>query len=214
MRLHELHKRAEWYSLPDTKRTSVQRLAARTQGVITPANGVSIVGAAGTILGLIIFYRHYHIAGLVLVGVGRICDILDGHVARKTHTSSPFGEGLDAGLDKLVVVIACGLLIAGHIVPVFLGAVLLIVQLIIAGLALAVRHDGQGLHPSRMGKYAMFGLWVSLGLFMIAHALPEGSWTQVIWLTALIGLLMVLSAELSALREYLRIARRRHFRDR
>jgi phosphatidylglycerophosphate synthase len=206
--MHELHKRAEWYPVPEAKRTGVQRLAARTQGVITPANGISLVGAVITIIGLTLFYQQRYSIGLLLVGVGRICDILDGQIARKTHTSSPFGEGLDAGFDKLVVLIACILLVASHVLPWELAVVLLILQSVIAGLALVVRHDGTGIHPTRVGKYAMFGLWMAIGLFMLAHVLAAGLPAQTAFVAAVTLMTATIIGNLVALRGYIKAVRR------
>jgi phosphatidylglycerophosphate synthase len=211
MVLHELHKRAEWYPLSDAERTPVQRLAARTQGVLTPANVVSLLGAAITITGLILFYRQQYASGLIIVGVGRICDILDGHLARHTHTTSPFGEGLDAGFDKLVVLVAVYQLVLGQVLPVLFAVALLLVQLVIVILALAVRRDGTGLHPTRIGKYAMFGLWIGIGSLMLAHVLPAGSWAKTTRFGAFLIITIALVGQLEALREYWRAARQKLF---
>lgn len=210
MVLHELHKRAEWYAVPDSQRTGIQRLAARTQGIITPANVVSLLGLAITLWGLLAFYQHSYTLGLVLVGIGRLADILDGYIARQTHTTSPFGEGLDAGFDKAVVLAAVVLLTAAHVLPLFVTALVIVIQLIIAGLALAVRHDGTGIHPSRSGKYAMFVLWVAIGLFMVARVVPEAG-HDLTWTTAVILALVAVAGQAEALREYWRAAHSRFF---
>jgi phosphatidylglycerophosphate synthase len=207
MGMHELHKRAEWFGIPDAKRTAVQRLAARTQGVVTPANGISLLGAVITIMGLTLFYQQHYLLGIVFVGIGRICDVLDGHVARSTHTTSPVGEGVDAALDKLVVLLATVLLVMAHVLPLVLAAILILIQLIIAALSLAVRHDGTGIHPTRTGKYAMFALWLSIGLFMIAHVLDTGAASTVFfWVGATLMSLTIL-ADVVALKEYVRAVR-------
>lgn len=210
MGLRELHRRADWYSLSDKERTPVQRLAARSYGLITPANGISMLGLVLTITGLALFYSRQYIIGLSFVGAGRICDIIDGHVARKTRTSSPFGEGLDAAFDKIMVVAACTVLMWLGVLPVVVGVAVLVLQLTVAGLALAVRHDGRGLHPVRIGKYAMFGLWLVIGLFMLAHILPTNGWSQIAWIVAFISSLAVLMAEAQALREYVHIIVHKH----
>lgn len=209
MSLHALHKRAQWYGLPERERTKVQRLAARTQGVVTPANAISLVGALVTIAGLWLFVKEAALGGLMLVGIGRICDIADGHVARRTHTASPIGEGVDAALDKVVLLAAAVLLTWHGVLPLAPLIVLAVLQVGTAVLALAVRHDGTGLHPTRVGKYATFSLWVAVGLFMIA-SLASGTGHAVWYGSAYVCFVAALVGSTEALREYMRAALRKH----
>jgi len=66
------------------------------QDLFTPANGLTLLG-----LGLC-GWGAWHLNSLLgvwLVGTGRLLDVFDGHVARRTHTSA-FGALLDASADK------------------------------------------------------------------------------------------------------------------
>jgi phosphatidylglycerophosphate synthase len=152
--LHELHTGAEWYAIPESKRTKTQRLAARTLGIVTPANGITLLGGGITIFGLWTFWQGHHIAALGLIILGRLLDILDGYVARHTHTSSPFGEGWDASTDKVVILVAAVVLIATRAVPLWLVLAVTALELMTAVIVLLGRRLGIRVHPARIGKYA------------------------------------------------------------
>jgi len=66
---------------------------------LTP-NQVTVVGLVLTfVAATLIAYGHLRWAGLVLIVAGT-CDILDGALARSTHTSYPYGAFLDSTLDR------------------------------------------------------------------------------------------------------------------
>jgi phosphatidylglycerophosphate synthase len=167
--LQQLHKGAEWYAVPDEERTSLQRLAYRSLGLATLPNIATLVGAAVAIAGLFVFQGGAFGWGLFLVWLGRVCDLLDGFLARRTQTSSPFGEGLDASTDKLVILLAAIVLVSMAVVPVQVAAVLLLEQLCIAVLVLYARSKGITLHPIRLGKYTTFGIWIMVLLYLAAY---------------------------------------------
>jgi phosphatidylglycerophosphate synthase len=208
--LHELHTGAEWYDIPDQKRTKVQRLAARTLGIITPGNAVTLLGAIITSIGFGAFWRSNFTAGFILIGLGRICDILDGHIARQTHTSSPVGEGLDAATDKFVILVAAIVLLATHAVPLVLLIPIIVVEAATAFTVLFGRMRGVRLHPARIGKYATFGLWLALLIFLVAHAVGSKTGVgHVLYATAAACGAVALGAALVALQHYVRTINRR-----
>ena len=188
MDLHELHTGAEWYDVSDQKRTPVQRLAARTLGVVTPGNFITILGALITISGLVAFWQSSFVVGLILIGLGRLFDILDGYTARRTHTSSPVGEGLDAATDKFVILLAAGVLLLTHAVPTVLMTAVAILELVTAVTVMTGRKLGVRLHPLRIGKYATFGLWSALLLYLVAHSLGATYGTgRILYILATVG---------------------------
>jgi CDP-diacylglycerol--glycerol-3-phosphate 3-phosphatidyltransferase len=66
---------------------------------LTP-NQVTVVGLVLTfVAATLVAYGHLRWAGLVLIVAGT-CDILDGALARSTHTSYPYGAFLDSTLDR------------------------------------------------------------------------------------------------------------------
>jgi phosphatidylglycerophosphate synthase len=173
MSLHELHKGSEWYAVAESERTSLQRLAARTQGLVTPGNVFTIVGMLLTVAGFLALYRHAFWQAFVLVIVGRFCDILDGHIARLTHTSGPVGEGLDAFMDKLVIGVGAVTLVAVHAVPLALLIPVIAIQVLVALVVMAARQLQVRIHPSRIGKYSTFALWIAILCYLARYLAYE-----------------------------------------
>jgi cardiolipin synthase len=203
--LHELYTGAEWYAIPDGKRTKTQRLAARSLGVITPANGITLLGGIVTSIGLWAFWQGHGFLALGLITAGRLFDVLDGYVARHTHTSSPFGEGWDASMDKVVILLAAMTLIATQAVPWPLMLAIAALELITAMIVLLGRKLGVRVHPAKIGKYATFGLWSTLLLFVVAQAVgAETAWGRALHAVAIICGLGALGGALAALKHYVR----------
>jgi len=209
--LHELHTGAQWYNVPEAKRTALQRLGARTLGTVTPGNMLTLAGVAITTTGLVYFWQTHFMIGFILIGIGRLFDVLDGMIARKTKTSCPFGEGLDASADKLVILLAAVVLIATHAVPIILMIAIAVLEALTGATVLLGRKIGVRLHPHRIGKYATFGLWVALILYMISHALGQTtSWGRGLYLAASICSVMALIAATGAFMTYIRTIVRRN----
>ena len=65
-------------------------------------NTVTFVGTLGVVLGAVIFFpRGDLLAGVVVITVFVFSDMIDGYMARKTGTVSPFGAFLDSTLDRI-----------------------------------------------------------------------------------------------------------------
>jgi phosphatidylglycerophosphate synthase len=209
--LHELHTGAEWYRIPEARRTTLQRLGGRTLGTVTPGNILTLAGAVITITGLVFFWQAHYIVGFVLISIGRLFDILDGMVARKTKTSCPFGEGLDASADKLVILLAAIVLIATQAVPIILMIAIAVLEALTGATVLLGRKIGVRLHPHKIGKYATFGLWVALVLYMVSHGLGQAtSWGRGLYLAASICSVIALIAATGAFMTYIRTIVRRN----
>ena len=64
-------------------------------------NAITTFGTVATIIGGGIYARgHIHAAGWI-VGLSAICDLLDGHVARRSGRTSVFGAFYDSTLDRI-----------------------------------------------------------------------------------------------------------------
>src|SRR4051794_15939162 len=94
---------ADWKRLPAAERNSWQRLAARTQGIVTPANLISLGGAAVVFYGLYLIAHSQIVTGILTVLAGRAADIIDGYIAHRTGTKSPLGEAVDVTIDKITI---------------------------------------------------------------------------------------------------------------
>lgn len=177
---------ADWYNLPSDQRSPLQRMAAQSLGIITIGNAATLIGAGLTLIGLFLAFGGSLHSGLIMAAVGRLLDIFDGHLARHTKTSSPVGEALDAGFDKLTVVVAMTLFLLSSDMPVALIFVLLLVEEITtAAITIWARRQGIVVHPSRLGKYTTFCLWTAVLLMILAGALFSA------WETVFIGLFVL-----------------------
>jgi phosphatidylglycerophosphate synthase len=187
--------------------SSWRRLAARTHDVITPGNGMTAIGALLTLAGLWALYDQTFWLAFLLIGTGRIFDLLDGHVARLTHTTSLLGEFVDAATDKLMVGVATLVILVQHVVPFFLMVPVFTVQVALVIVAFVARGSHVTLHSSRAGKYSTFILWFSLILYVVALWLLDAGKTgmrNVVYGAA--GILMTIAflGSLAALAGYLR----------
>jgi len=64
-------------------------------------NAITTFGTVATIIGGGVYARgHIHAAGWI-VGLSAICDLLDGHVARRSGRTSVFGAFYDSTLDRI-----------------------------------------------------------------------------------------------------------------
>jgi CDP-diacylglycerol--glycerol-3-phosphate 3-phosphatidyltransferase len=76
-------------------------------------DALTIAGTLGVVVGsLVLFPRGYFLAGTVIVTVFVLTDLLDGTMARKLGTASPFGAWLDSTCDRVGdAAIFCGLIL-------------------------------------------------------------------------------------------------------
>lgn len=168
MNLHRTHQHPDWHAVAAEDRSVWQRLAAATRGIVTPGNIITLVGLAMVLAGLgALLGQHYWLAG-ALVLAGRLCDLLDGWAADATGTKSPLGELVDATVDKIETGAAFVAVLIAQLLPWWIVALLLAVQVMIAVIALAARRRKVALHPSRRGKVAMALIWVLIiGLVVV-----------------------------------------------
>jgi phosphatidylglycerophosphate synthase len=168
MNLHRVDKKPDWELVEPEQHTVIQRIAANTNGYVTPGNGITLAGGALVAAGLTDIYNGNTYRGIALATAGRFADLFDGMVAHKTGTKSAKGEALDAGMDKLAAVGALGILAVKDLVPMqaigLFGA-----QNIVNAVATAVaKKRGAEIHASRAGKLNTVYQWVSLGLFTLS----------------------------------------------
>ena len=175
MQLHRTTGKADWLAIPPKSHTTWQRLAARTHGIVTPSNAVTVVGLALALIGLHEILNKHYLPGTVLLATGRVCDVLDGWIAELTRTKSPLGELLDAGIDKTLTILAVVVFFAAHLAPAWALIALVIPHILIVAIMLSWRIRKRAIHPSLVGKLSMAGAWLSLLMFALAHTvnLPE-----------------------------------------
>jgi len=163
MELHRASKQPDWEKVPQAEQRIVQKIAAKTAGVVTPGNAVSVAGLFLTHSGLIDIKRSQFLRGTARVAVGRALDIADGYVADKTGTKSPLGEKVDATIDKILMADALWFLYKKDIIPTK-AAILIGGQNMVNTVATAIATlRGNEIHSSREGKITTAMQWAAIG---------------------------------------------------
>lgn len=121
--------------------------------------------------------RHWEAAAYLLAAVGAT-DWVDGQLARRLHQVSTVGKVLDPLADRLLLVVGALTIIAVGAVPVWIAAVFLLREVVVAaGFLWVAAHGGRRMDVSLAGKAATFALMCALPLFLLGHA--PVSWHEV-----------------------------------
>jgi phosphatidylglycerophosphate synthase len=164
---------SDWDKLSLVELNFWQKLAARTYGIVTPANFISIIGAALVIYGLYAATHDSLTIGVIAILVGRYADVLDGAIADFTKTKSPIGEALDATIDKVLLGLALIVLLLNHLLPLWVGFTMAFYGLCNIVLFAVGRLEKVRLHPSLTGKAATALEWSAVGLYLIVLQLEH-----------------------------------------
>lgn len=178
MNLHRTEKSPQWDTIRPEERNPFQKVAAKTQGVVTPANAVSAIGAGMVAAGLRDISKGEVTKGSLKVGAGRIADVIDGTTAEKTGTKSPLGEGVDVVIDKVETAAALPVLVRAGILPKPTAAMIFSQNLANTAFSAVAKRRGVELHPSREGKLATFGQWATIGFHGLAAAAKENDYQR------------------------------------
>lgn len=173
MNLHRSDKVPDWEKVPAHERNVFQRTAAKTKGMMTPGNVISVTGLAITLSGLKDMHDGQYARGTVKIGVGRLCDMADGFAADKTGTKSSLGEAVDATIDKVVMVAGLLVLRKADIIPRETARQFAVqngVNTLATGLA---KMRGVDLHPTENGKKTAWAQWMTLGGRSLGAALEH-----------------------------------------
>lgn len=167
MNLHRTSGQPDWEQTAPSARSFVQRLAASTQGVVSPANVITLIGLGLVVWGLIALLNNDFWIGFSLLVIGRLFDILDGMVAEWTKTKSPLGEIIDAVADKVGTVLTIIVVLMMGITYWWVIVALVIPQAFISVVIFYKKQKGIAVHPTRAGKLSMAAAWMGIvGLFV------------------------------------------------
>ena len=113
--------------------------------------------ALATCAALMVRAPALHIAALLLFVLAMITDWVDGYVARKTGSVSPFGKVADPIADKILVLGAMIGLSRAHVgVPLWAVFLIMARELVMGGVrVLTVSQQGKILAAERWGKISM-----------------------------------------------------------
>ncbi len=181
MNMYRAGDAPDWAATPSHKRNFWQRIAAQTNGYGTPGNVLSIGGFAMVVVGLYIVAAHSLWEGTLFVGMGRLADILDGVIAHYTGTKSPLGRAIDATLDKIGALAALAVFGTNNLMPIWVAAAILLQNIWTIAVGVYAPWRRVSLNPSREGKFAAAGFWMTIVLFVTARLLSEShlaNWQQ------------------------------------
>lgn len=132
--------------------------------VFSPANLLTIIGLLLVIAGSLQLTTW---RGFALLVIGRILDMLDGPVARRTHTSR-FGALVDGAADKIAVLAITIALWAFSLAPTAIVVFILAQNIIVASIIVIASLRGIHAETSHAGKRNMFLQNVAMLLFVAA----------------------------------------------
>jgi phosphatidylglycerophosphate synthase len=173
MSLHRSETFPDWEKVLPQERNVWQKVAAKTGGIVTPGNFISVAGGVFVAAGLRDIKKNRKVAGTIKIGVGRIFDLVDGTVADMTKTKSPTGEIVDTGIDKAATFAGLFALPAKDILPADQAITIGVQNLANTVFSGVAKSRGVEIHPTRTGKDAMMAQWVSTGLHCISAAAQE-----------------------------------------
>ncbi len=152
MNLHRSGKIPDWENIPSDQRNNWQKLAAKTNGFITPGNIITMSGAALVLSGAKDIKNNKERKGFAKLVIGRIADLADGLVADKTGTKSSKGESLDAFVDSAEMIAFLPLIVRKGYLPLRTGIIYGIHKAINAGATAVAKKGNLELHTSWAGK--------------------------------------------------------------
>jgi phosphatidylglycerophosphate synthase len=156
----------------------IGQIAEATHDIVTPANVITIIGLGLSAHGAAHIYK---LSGVIEFGAGRILDLADGFVARRTYESRT-GAILDGTVDKIAVAaIVLSALIhkAAPIVVLLIIAAYNLINMVSTIYAELMKAGPKTVRP---GKYAMFLQNVALGSFILGNALNHNHiWDMLGW---------------------------------
>lgn len=179
MPLHRA-KRSDWNTVTPEKRSVLQQVAAKTHGVVTIPNLVSVFGGGVVLYGLLLLRvspESNLLYGTVLILIGRLLDIADGYIADWTKTKSPVGEAVDATIDKIVLVAAVLVLMEQQLVPVLFGTAMFIHATYIGLISVLAKVHRYRLHPSRAGKLSVWFEWYAIASMLLSQVFTSNIFT-------------------------------------
>ncbi|MFC4555075.1 CDP-alcohol phosphatidyltransferase family protein [Georgenia faecalis] len=153
----------------------------------------------------------HDVAALVVLAVAGASDWLDGFIARRLNQTSRLGQMLDPAADRLYIFVTLIGLAYRELVPWWLVGVIVLRELVLAGMIPILLRYGYGPLPVHMaGKAGTFGLMYAFPLLLLATvpgAVGDAAWI-VGWASALWGVGLYWFACLLYVEQVVAIARR------
>jgi cardiolipin synthase len=124
------------------------------------------------------WWHHWFVLAIVTFAVASASDLLDGLAARVLDQRSKLGQILDPAADKFFVLVTFVVAAATGAVPIWLAALVIGRDAILAAGGALFAFVFRGLHgpeswrPTRLGKYATFYTLLTIGMALL-HSITE-----------------------------------------
>lgn len=174
----------------------------------TVPNGLSVARLGLAVaFAVLVLGDHERVVAAALLAVAGITDFLDGWIARRFHQETALGKILDPTVDRMLLVTAAAVIVVFGAVPLWIAAVVLSREALVALAALALAALGaRRIDVLFVGKAGTFGLMCCFPLLLLGHG--AGEWALWVRDAAYAGLVPALALSLAALCAYVPAARR------
>ncbi len=162
--------------------------------MLTVPNLLSVARLGGlAVFCWLLFGSRHPVAAAVVLACTGATDFLDGFVARRFNQVSNLGKILDPTADRIVVGTSVIAIVVFHAVPLWLGLVVIVREVLVSGAVLGLAALGaKRIDVIWAGKAATFGLMVCFPLFLLTdgaaawqHALRDVTWVGIVPILAL-----------------------------
>ena len=153
MKLHRIQASTDWQNLPNSDLNFFQKIADKTNGILTPGNIITTVGLGLVINGCQDLEQNPNKA-LIKISAGRLADYFDGIIADKTQTKSQIGEAADVVADKIATLAILKSTNDHKILSSRFLSFLIIQNSVNSFIGLQAKLSHQELHSSKYGKIA------------------------------------------------------------
>lgn len=128
-------------------------------------------------------------------------DFLDGWLARRTNSVTPFGQFLDPVADKLLVCAALVLLAADGRAPAVAALIVLCREVFVSALREDSARRGRRIAASRLAKGKTACQMAAIGLLLIGEAAAVAIGAALLWAAAALSALSAAAYARAAVRE-------------
>lgn len=155
----------------------------------------------------LLFGPNLRIAAAVLLAVSGVTDFADGYIARHFNQVSALGKVLDPTADRIVVATSVIAILVYGAVPVWLGVVVIVREVLVSGAVLLLAALGaRRIDVIWVGKAGTFGLMGCLPLFLATDG--PGSWEHPLRVLTYVLVMPALAFSWYAALSYVPLARR------
>ncbi|MEE6296016.1 CDP-alcohol phosphatidyltransferase family protein [Georgenia wangjunii] len=142
---------------------------ARAERIVTVPNVISLLRLLLVPVFAWLILNEYDVAALVVLAAAGASDWLDGYLARRLNQTTRVGQILDPAADRLYIFVTLIALAWRELVPGWLVGLIVVRELVLAGMIPVLSRYGYGPLPVHMaGKAGTFGLMYAFPLLLLA----------------------------------------------